>query len=484
MGVGKSDSAAQGGRILAVLAFTGIVASLMQTLVVPLLGQLPQILHSSATNTSWVVTITLLVGAVATPVAGRLGDMYGKRRMVIASTIPLIVGSVVCALASSLVPMMIGRGLQGLGFGTIPLSVALLRDVLPPERLGSAIALISSSLGIGGALGLPFAAAIVQYSNWRVLFWVAAGLVAVATTLITVFVPEGIAEGPSGRFDAPGALVLGGGLVALLLAISKGANWGWSSGTILGLLSAALVLFLIWGWWELRSGEPLVDLRVAARPQVLFTNVASVTVGIGLYAVQLSVPQLLQLPRSLGYGLGQSMLAMGLWMMPAGLMMMLVSPLGAKLSAARGPKVTLIAGALVMALGYGVGLGLMHHTWGLLIVNIIYSSGVGLAYGAMPALIMGAVPRSETAAANSFNTLMRSVGTSMSSAVIGAVLAQMTIMVHGHALPTENGFRTVFVIGCGVSVLAALISTMIPSRPAAPDTAALPAAAPAPAARV
>jgi MFS family permease len=473
--VDTPDSAARSGGILAVLAYTGIVASLMQTLVVPLLGQLPQILHSSAANTSWVVTITLLVGAVATPVAGRLGDMYGKRRMLIASTVPLAAGSVVCAIAGSLTPMIIGRGLQGLGFGTIPLAVALLRDVLPPERLGSAIALISSSLGIGGALGLPVAAAVTQYSDWRVLFWAAGALVLVATVLIVVVVPEGIAEGPSGRFDAPGALMLGAGLVSLLLAVSKGAAWGWTSSSILGLFAAAVVLLLVWGRWELRAGEPLVDLRVTARPQVLVTNIATVAVGVGMYALQLSVPQLMQLPRSLGYGLGQSMLAMGLWMAPAGIMMMLISPVGAKLSAARGPKTTLFTGAAIMAVGYGAALVLMHHTWGLLIVNLLCSCGVGFAYGAMPALIMDAVPRSETAAANGFNTLMRSIGTSISSAVVGAVLAQMSISLGGHVIPTENGFRTAFVIGCAVSIVAAVTALAIPVRRAVPAQPAQPA---------
>ncbi|MFE9320924.1 MFS transporter [Nocardia sp. NPDC052278] len=460
----KPDSAVRPGAILAVLAYTGIVASLMQTLVVPLLGELPQILNSSAANTSWVVTVTLLVGAVATPVAGRLGDMFGKRRMVIASTVPLIIGSVVCAMAGSLLPMIIGRGLQGLGFGTIPLAVALLRDVLPPERLGSTIALISSSLGIGGALGLPLAAAVTEYSNWRVLFWAAAALVAVATALITLIVPEGIAEGPSGRFDGLGAVLLGAGLVSLLLAVSKGATWGWTSGSILGLFVAAVVVLLVWGWWELRTVEPLVDLRVTARPQVLVTNLATVAIGVGMYALQLSVPQLMQLPRSLGYGLGQSMMAMGLWMAPAGIMMMLISPVGAKLSAMRGPKFTLVVGAVVMAIGYGAAQVLMGSTWGLLIVNIICSSGVGFAYGAMPALIMGAVPQSETAAANGFNTLMRSIGTSISAAVVGAVLAQLTITVGGHSIPTEDGFRVAFLIGCGVSVLAALVAMAIPVR--------------------
>ncbi|WP_067686400.1 MFS transporter [Nocardia jejuensis] len=455
----------RGNATLAVLAFTGIVASLMQTLVVPLLGQFPQILHTSASNATWVVTVTLLVGAVATPVAGRLGDMFGKKRMLIASMVPLAVGSIVCALSSALIPMIIGRGLQGLGVGTIPLAIALLRDVMPPEKLGSSIALISSSLGIGGALGLPLAAAVTEYSNWRVLFWVAAVLVGISAALIVLVVPEGIAEGPSGRFDAAGALLLGAGLVALLLPVSKGASWGWSSAGTLGLFAAAVVLLLVWGWWELRSAEPLVDLRVTARPQVLVTNIASVSVGVGMYALQLSVPQLLQLPRALGYGLGQSMMAMGLWMAPGGIMMMLISPVGAKLSALRGPKFTLAVGAIVMGFGYGAAaVGLMHSLAGLLIVTIICSSGVAFAYGAMPALIMGAVPQSETASANGFNTLMRSIGTSSSAAVVGAVLAQMSVTVGGHSVPTEQGFRTVFLIGCGVSVVAALIALAIPVR--------------------
>ncbi|RMI33699.1 MFS transporter [Nocardia stercoris] len=448
--------------MLAVLAYTGVVASLMQTLVVPLLGELPRIVHSTPTNTSWVVTVTLLVAAVATPVAGRLGDMFGKRRMLILSTVPLLAGSVVCATAGSLIQMVAGRGLQGLGVGTIPLAIALLRDVMPPERLGSAIALISSSLGIGGALGLPLASAITEFSSWRVMFWAAAVLVGIATALIYVVVPEGTSEGSSGRFDGLGAVLLGGGLVSLLLPISKGANWGWTSGTTIGLFTTAVVVLLIWGWWELRSPEPLVDLRVTARPQVLVTNLASIAVGVGLYALQLSLPQLMQLPKSLGYGLGQSMIQMGLWMATGGIMMMVVSPIGAKLSAARNPKVTLVIGALVMAAGYGVALPLMGSIWGLLVVNIVVSSGVAFAYGAMPALIMGAVPQSETAAANSFNTLMRSLGTSTSAAVVGAVLAQMTISMDGHNVPTEHGFRTVFLIGSVVCLVAAVIAMLIP----------------------
>ncbi|MEV0151169.1 MULTISPECIES: MFS transporter [unclassified Nonomuraea] len=466
--------------IVTVMAVAGIVASLTQTLVVPLIGQLPAILSTSASNASWVITVTLLAGAVTTPVMGRLGDLYGKRRMMLICSIPLILGCVVCALAGSLTPMIIGRGLQGMGMGMIPLGISALRDLLPPDRLGPSIALMSSSMGIGGALGLPIAAAVAEYASWRVLFWSTAALSVLVAALIWLLVPATPAR-TSGRLDVAGALGLGTGLVCLLLGVSKGADWGWTSGTTLGMLGAAVVVLLVWGWWELRSGDPLVDLRVTARPQVLLTNLASIVVGFSMYAQSLIVMQILQLPAATGYGLGQSMLAAGLWMAPSGLMMMLVSPVGARLSAARSPKITLIVGSLIMAVGYGSSMVLMGSTWGLLIVSCICTIGVGFAYGAMPALIMGAVPRSETAAANSFNTLMRSIGTTVSAAVVGLVLAQMTTRFGTHTLPSEAGFRTGMLIGCGAALVAAVVTLALPSRQA--RHAAAHAESPAPAAR-
>ncbi|GAB2803973.1 MFS transporter [Streptomyces daliensis] len=455
------------GAVVGVLALAGIVAALMQTLVVPLIGELPVLLDTSASNASWAVTATLLAGAVTTPASGRLGDLYGKRRVLLGLCVPLVAGSVLCALADSLAQMVVGRGMQGMGMGIVALGISALRDLMPPERLGSSIALISSSLGIGGALGLPFAAAVAEHADWRVLFWVSAGLSVLVGALVRFLIPATPALA-GGRFDTVGALGLGAGLVCLLLGVSKGADWGWSSTTVLGLLIAAPVVLAVWGWWELRSPAPLVDLRVAARPQVLVTNAASIVVAFSMYAAALIVPQLLQLPSETGHGLGQSMQAAGLWMAPSGLMMMLVSPLGAKLSAARTPKTTLAVGSLVIALGYGSSLFLMGSTWGLLIVTCVCNTGVALAYGAMPALIMSGVPQSETASANSFNTLMRSVGTSVAAAVVGIVLAQMTVHMGGRSLPSESGIRTGMLLGCGVALLAAAIAVAIPLRKTAP----------------
>jgi len=455
------------GRIVGILALAGIIASVMQTLVVPLIGELPRILHTSASNATWAVTATLLAGAVATPVTGRLGDLYGKKLMMMVLMLPLVAGSIMCALAGSLVPMIAGRGLQGIGMGIVPLAISSLRDLLPQERLGSAIALISASMGIGGALGLPIAAAVAEKANWRVLFWAMAVLCAGLFLLIWRLIPTPPTRA-TGRFDVVGAIGLGAALICLLVGVSKGGDWGWGSGTELGLFGAAVVLLAAWGWWELRRTDPLVDLRVTARPQVLLTNAASVVVGFAMYAQALLAPQLLQLPKATGYGLGTSMLTAGLCMAPGGLGMMLLSPVGGKLSAARGPKVTLFVGALVIAAGYlAAAIGLMGSIWGLVVVSGICSAGVGLAYGAMPALIMSAVPLSETASANAFNTLMRSIGTSTSAAVIGVVLAHLTTQFAGQAVPSESAFRIGMLIGAGTAFLAAVVTLAVPGRRAA-----------------
>ncbi|WP_250288180.1 MFS transporter [Streptomyces atroolivaceus] len=470
---------ARAGGVITTLALAGTVAAVMQTLVTPLIAELPRILGTSSSNAAWVVTVTLLVAGVCVPVTGRLGDLLGKRRMLLACAVPLVAGSVVCALSSSVVPMIVGRGLQGMGMGMVPLGIALLRDVVPAEKLSGSIALVSASMGIGGALGLPISAAVAEYTSWRVLFWGSAVLAVMIAVLIWLFVPDVPAGAKGQRFDAPGAIGLAIGLVSLLLAISKGADWGWGSGTTLGLFAVAVVALGAWGYYELRTRDPLVDLRTTARPRVLLTNLSSILVGVGMYSFMLIAPQLLQFPEATGYGLGQSMLAAGLWMAPGGVMMMLVSPLGGKLINARGPKIALVLGALVISLGYGISLFLMGSAWGLMIVGIVINSGVGLAYGAMPALIMSSVPLSETAAANGFNTLMRSLGTTIGSAVIGVVLAQMTIDLGGFSLASEDGFRVGLMIGCGVALVAAAVAAFIPGlvRPAAEGGSTGPAAA-------
>lgn len=464
--------------VVAVLAFSGIVVALMQTLVVPLVPRFPELLDAPASSTAWVVTATLLAGAVATPSAGRLGDMYGKRRMLLISLVLLVVGSTLGGLSDSLAPMVAARILQGLAAGVIPLGISVMRDVLPADKLGSAIAMMSASLGVGGALGLPAAAFLAEQTDWHVLFWGSACLGALAAVLVRLIVPESSMR-PGGRFDLVGAVLLSTGLLCLLLAISQGADWGWSSGPTTGLFGAAVVVLAVWGRWELRTPQPLVDLRTTVRRQVLLTNLASVLFGFAMFAMSLVLPQLLQLPDSLDYGMGRSLLVVGLVMAPSGLVMMSMAPVSARISRLMGPKVTLMIGAAVVATGYGLNTVLMSAIWQLVLVSSVIGAGIGLAYGAMPALIMAAVPVSETAAANSLNTLMRSMGTSTSSAVAGVALAEMTTTIGPATVPTQNGFRLVMGIGAAAALAALAIAAFLPGRQRSPTSADRASEAPA-----
>ncbi|WP_075738117.1 MFS transporter [Streptomyces acidiscabies] len=451
----------QPNAVVAVLALAGIVVSLMQTLVIPIVPELPKLLDAPASDTAWAVTATLLAAAVATPVVGRLGDMFGKRRMLLVSIVLLVGGSVVCALADSLVPMIIGRGLQGLSAAVVPLGISILRDTVSAEKLAGSTAVMSASLGVGGALGLPIAAFIAENWDWHILFWTSAALGVVSFLLVMTFVPESTNRA-GGRFDLVGSLGLSAGLVSLLLAVSKGADWGWTSGTTLTLGAVAVVVLLAWGWWELRAAQPLVDLRTTAKTQVLFTNLASIALGFSMFAMSLVLPQLLQLPEQTGYGLGESMMTVGLVLAPQGFVMMVMSALSAKVTKAKGPKVTLMIGALIVSGGYALNIVLMSEVWHLVLVSCVIGAGVGFTYGALPALIMGAVDPSQTGAANSLNTLMRSLGTSFASAIAGVVLAQMTTDFGGRALPSEGGFKVVMVIGAGAALVAFLLAMFIP----------------------
>ncbi|MGO2519890.1 MAG: MFS transporter [Microbacterium sp.] len=475
------DAIVRSGLIIAVLAAAGIVVSLAQTLVVPIIGILPQLFDTTAANASWIITVTLLTAAISNPVAGRLADMYGKKRMMLIALIPFIVGSVVCALAGDVTTMIIGRGLQGLASGLVPLGIALLHDVLPKEKVGNAIALMSSSMGIGGALGLPIAAGVSQFASWRVLFWVTALAALLIAVAIFIAVPVRNMMRNERKFDYVGSVGLAIGLTALLLAISQGSEWGWTSVPTLSCFVIAVVVLLLWGKYELGRRSPLVNLRTTVTPVVLLTNVASILIGFAMYAMNLIVPQVMQLPAEIGYGLRQTMIQMGLWLAPMGLGMMAVSKIGATISRRHGPKTTLITASIVISIGYGTaalvlatigarepgvadGATIM---WTLILMAIgttITGCGIGLAFGAMPALIMGAVPTGDKAAANGFNSLMRSLGATSSAAIIGVVLATMAVPVGQHTIPTHAGFLVSLMIGCLAAIVAAFITAAIPGK--------------------
>ncbi|MFJ6532853.1 MFS transporter [Microbacterium sp. NPDC091662] len=448
--------------IVAVLAFAGLCSSFMFTLVVPLQAELPQLLNASREDTTWVVTITLLVAAVATPISGRLGDMYGKRRVVIALLAILILGSVIAAVSGSIVGVIIGRALQGAVTGVVPLGIAIMRDVLPPERLGTAVALMSATMGVGGAIGMPVAALLAQNADWHMLFWLAAALGVIGLALVLAVIPEDVLRSP-GRLDVIGAVGLAIGLTGMLLFVSRGAQWGWTSPLTLTCIIGGLAVLLVWGWYQLRTKDPLLDLRVAARPAVLFTNIAAIGMGFALFASNVTFPQMLEAP-AIGGGFGLDMVAASLVIMPAGLVMMVISPLSGWLERTVGPRPLFTVGATAIVLAYVFVLLWSSEVWHVLVANLLIGVGIGFTFAAMPMIIMRSVPANETGASNGLNALFRSIGTSGASAVMGGVLAAMSIDIDGVAVPSRAAFEVCFWLAIAAGVIAVVLSLFIPRQ--------------------
>ncbi len=451
------------GAVVAVLALAGLCSSFMFTLVVPIQSQLPTLLNASRDDTAWVVTSTLLAAAVFTPIAGRLGDMYGKRRMVLVLLAVMIAGSVIAALSGGIVGLIVGRALQGAVVGVVPLGISIMRDVLHENRVDSAIALMSATLGVGGALGLPISALVAENTDWHWLFWIAGGLGALVFALVLWVVPVSVLR-TAGRFDYLGAVGLAIGLIGVLLAVSRGNTWGWTSPLTLGLAGGGILILLVWGWYELRVENPLLDLRVAARRPVLLTNLASIAMGFALFTSNVAYPQMLELPLATGVGLGLSLLAASLVVMPSGLVMMVLSPISGTLARTIGPRVLLVAGSISLILAYGFSLFFSTEVWHFVVANILIGFGIGFGYAAMPMLIMRAVPPSETGASNGLNALARSLGTSTAAAIVGVVLATLSTGDGDTRVPTAEAFHVSFLLGIGAAAVALVLALLIPTR--------------------
>ncbi|GAA4733081.1 MFS transporter [Phytohabitans rumicis] len=443
--------------MLLVVSIAGLLVSLTQSLLVPVMPELAVGLRASADDIAWLLTATLLVGAVAVPVFGRLGDLYGTKLMLLVAVASLVAGSLVCALSDSLAGLIVGRAIVGLSVTAVPLSISLIGVTLPREHAATGVAVISAMLGVGGALGLPLAGLIAEYSTYHALFWICVAGGVVAFPIILAVVPEP-ARAARGRMDIPGSVLLGATVLALLLPLAKGNAWGWGDPLTLGLLAAAAVLLAGFVVLERRLASPLVDVRTSARPAMLLTNVASLCVGFALFATLIGTASYVQAPAATGYGFGKSILVGGLCMLPGGLAMLALSPFSAKLR----PRTALIAGSLVIAVGFGARIVFTDHLWQVILFTTIAGAGTGIAYAAMPGLVMRAAPRSELASANGLNTLFRSVGSSLASAVGGSILAAQTITIAGYALPSLAAYRTLFALCAGAAVLAAALALFIP----------------------
>lgn len=464
MHTGTTASASRSGLVLAVLALGALAYSVLQSIVAPALPTLAADLHASPTDTTWVLTAFLLSASVLTPVFGRLGDLYGKHRLLVVALALLSAGTLVSALATSLNVMLAGRVLQGAGGGVFPLAFAIVRDELPRPRIPGAIALLSAMLGIGGAVGVVVAGVIVEDLSYHWLFWIPLVVTTVATVAAWRFVPESPIRVDS-KVNWLSAALLAAGLVALLLGITQADSWGWGSAENLGFIAGGLAILGVYVAGEVRARVPLVDMKVMAQRGVWTTNAVTLFIGFGMFAGIVLIPALLEMPAATGYGFGDSVLTAGLYIVPNALAMLLVGPVAAHLAANHGAKVPALLGTALTGLAYAL-LAVAHATHAEVVAGLVLQGlGIGLAFASLANLIVEAVPQEQTGAATAINTIMRTIGGAFGASIPASILAAHTIA--GSAIPTEHAFTVVFWVTAAAMGVAVLVGLAVPSRRAA-----------------
>jgi EmrB/QacA subfamily drug resistance transporter len=458
------------GVTLAVLTVAGISFAVMQTLVVPALPFFQREFDTTASWATWIATGFLLSSSVLTPILGKLGDSYGKKRMLVISLGIFGLASLGAAAAWSLPSLIVFRVLQGAGAAVFPLSFGIIRDEFPPEKIGLGIGTVSSVFGVGGGVGLVLSGVIIEHLTWHWLFLIGAVPVLASTVLLALYVPESPVKFPT-KPDYLGGLLLSLALGTLLVALSEGTNWGWTSAGVLSLLVASAILFTVWVNIERNVPEPMVDLRTFARREMAATNVTTLVMGFSMFSTFILLPNFVQMPigipadltDQITYGFGASPVEVGLFFVPSSVAMMVAGPVAGALGTRIGNHVTLRIGIgfIVLAL---VLLATVHdEPWTIYAWMVFMGVGLAFSFASLGSLVIENSAPGETGVASGMNTIMRTIGAALGSQVAAAIISAHTIP--GTEIPLEEGFTIAFTISAAGALIALVPTFLLGRRP-------------------
>lgn len=443
-------------RVTFVVLCVGVFAfSLLQSMVNPVLPTIEAALDTDQATVTWVLTAYLLSASVFTPIIGRIGDKVGKERMLVFAMAALTVGSLIAALAPTIGVLIFARVIQGIGGGVLPLTFGIIRDEFPRDKVAGAVGTSAALLAVGGGVGLVLAGPVVSALSYHWLFWVPMAMTLLATIAAAVWVPESPERIP-GRINVVSALLMSAWLVSLLLPVSQGHVWGWSSARTIGLFVSAAVFLVVWVLAEVRSDVPLVDMRMM---RIWTVNLVALLFGMGMYSMFAFLPQFLQTPTFTGYGFGVSVTESGLLLLPQTAATFIAGLVSGRLAARFGSKAVLVAGASLTSLGV-LGLTDLHsELWQVVIETTILGFAFGLAFAAMSNLVVDAVPQTQTGVASGMNANIRTVGGALGGAVLASVI---TAGARPDGLPVESAYTNGFTVLVVTSALAALVAMFVP----------------------
>jgi EmrB/QacA subfamily drug resistance transporter len=447
--------------ILAVLSLAGLAYAVLSSAVIPALPTLQHDLHTTETGAAWLLTGFLLSASVGTAIIGRLGDMYGKERLLLWTLIVLAAGTLLAAVSGSLALLILARVIQGVAGGIFPLAFSIARDEFPRDRVAGSIGLMSSILGVGGGAGLVVGALIVEHLGWHWLFWLPLVVTVLAAIATWRYIPESPVRSP-GRINWVAAALMSLGISAVLIAVAQTTVWGWGDTRTIGVFAFGLLVCAAWVAVEVRSSNPLVDMSMMRLRGVWTTNLAAFLLGAGMYASFIVLPQFAQLPKRTGFGFGASIVVSSLYLLPCALVMGALGTVAGRVAKRFGSKSAMIVGTAISALSFAWMLIAHRHPYDFLIGATVLGIGIGLAFAALGNLIVQAVPATQTGVASGVNTVMRTLG----GALGGQLSATFIVDNQAHGLPSVEGFNASFLMATVFLIVCVAASALVPAMSA------------------
>jgi EmrB/QacA subfamily drug resistance transporter len=444
--------------ILAVLSLGGVAYAMLSSSVVPALPTMQRELHTTETGITWLLTAYLLSASVGTAILGRLGDMYGKERLLLLTLLILAAGTLLAAVSSSLGVIIVARFIQGAAGGIFPLAFGIVRDEFPREKVAGSIGLLSAILGVGAGIGIVLSGVIIEHLSYHWLFWIPLVLTLIAAAATWRYIPESPVRVP-GKINWLAAALMTIGISTVLLAISETTTWGWGSPKTIGMIAAGLAVSGIWVAVEVRSRNPLIDMTMMRIRGVWTANLAAFLLGAGMYASFIVFPQFAQLPTSTGFGFGASVVVSGLYLLPSTIGMTILGLYAGRISARFGSRWALIVGTAFTTASFAMLTVAHSHPYDLLIAAGLLGVGIGLAFAALGNLVIQAVSSHQTGVASGMNTVMRTLGGALGGQLSATFIAANTAP---GGLPTVKGFTDTFLMATGFLIVCLGAGFLVP----------------------
>ncbi len=423
--------------------------------------------YGDPVKVGWLITAFLLVSAAAAAVVGRLGDMFGRKRMLVTVLLCALAGSLISAASESLEWIIVGRAIQGVSAAILPLSYGLIRERLPIKYVPLSVGIIAGTAVLGAAIGYLAGGVIVDHLPWRTLFLFSASLAAIGALLCWKFLESSPVTANVGDVDIVGGLLFVPAITAILYAITQVRQLGWAAPQVWLTIVIGVLVLAFWVRYEARHKCPLIDVRLLLNRQILAANLAFACAALGMLQSQMIILPLMQQPTWTVVGLGATAAFAGSLKGAATLLGTVGGPLAGYIGGRFGSRQALLLGATIST-GIWIAITLYHsNLWLVAAAGVLTTIGAGVIYGAVANLVVEAAPPQRVSEATGLSSVVRALAGALGSQAIAMVLASSTVSdpAQGSGVfPTQQAYTIALSLVAVMSAGCLIAGLMLPTR--------------------